>query len=99
MSQVDAGASALVRDLKDRGLLDDTLIVWMGEFGRTPRINSNAGRDHYAKAWTTMLQGRKQTDVEAMARRLHQEYPEQYADLADCRQEVLDMLQLAEALG
>ena len=57
MSQVDAGASALVRDLKDRGLLDETLIIWMGEFGRTPRINRNAGRDHYAKAWTTMLMG------------------------------------------
>ncbi|MCH8147302.1 MAG: DUF1501 domain-containing protein [Planctomycetes bacterium] len=57
MSQVDAGASALVRDLETRGLLEDTLIIWMGEFGRTPTINSNAGRDHYAKAWTTMLMG------------------------------------------
>ncbi len=57
MSQVDAGASALVRDLEERGLLDETLIIRMGEFGRTPRINSNAGRDHYAKAWTTLLMG------------------------------------------
>lgn len=57
MTQVDQGASALIRDLADRGLLADTLIVWMGEFGRTPRINRNAGRDHYAKAWSTMLIG------------------------------------------
>ena len=45
--------SALVSDLNERGLLDDTLIIWMGEFGRTPQINNNGGRDHYAKAWTT----------------------------------------------
>lgn len=57
MTQVDQGASALVRDLADLGLLDDTLIIWMGEFGRTPRINRNGGRDHYAKAWTTLLLG------------------------------------------
>ncbi len=57
MTQVDRGASALVRDLTDRGLLDDTLIIWMGEFGRTPRINRNGGRDHYAKAWSTLLLG------------------------------------------
>ena len=57
MTQVDQGASALVRDLADRGLLDDTLIIWMGEFGRTPRINRNGGRDHYAKAWSTLLLG------------------------------------------
>lgn len=57
MSQVDQGASALVRDLADRELLDETLIIWMGEFGRTPRINRNGGRDHYAKAWSTLLLG------------------------------------------
>ena len=57
MTQVDQGASALIRDLIDRGLLDDTLIIWMGEFGRTPRINRNAGRDHYAKAWSTRMIG------------------------------------------
>jgi uncharacterized protein (DUF1501 family) len=55
--QVDQGTSALIGDLHDRGLLDDTLIVWMGEFGRTPRINTYGGRDHYAKAWTTALFG------------------------------------------
>jgi hypothetical protein len=57
MSQVDAGMSALVRDLADRGLLDTTLVIWMGEFGRTPRINTTGGRDHYAKAWSTVLFG------------------------------------------
>lgn len=57
MTQVDQGVSALVEDLVDRGLLDDTLIVWMGEFGRTPHVNRNGGRDHYAKAWSTLLIG------------------------------------------
>jgi uncharacterized protein (DUF1501 family) len=57
MSQVDAGMSALVRDLADRGLLETTLIIWMGEFGRTPRVNTTGGRDHYAKAWSTVLFG------------------------------------------
>ena len=57
MTQVDLGMSALVRDLKDRGLLDSTLIIWMGEFGRTPQVNNVGGRDHYAKAWSTALFG------------------------------------------
>jgi uncharacterized protein (DUF1501 family) len=54
---LDAGWSALLDDLKDRGLLDSVLVVWMGEFGRTPRINSAAGRDHYPTAWATALAG------------------------------------------
>ena len=41
---------ALIRDLKDRGMLDSTLVVWMGEFGRTPNINPRGGRDHYPRA-------------------------------------------------
>jgi hypothetical protein len=57
MPQVDRGMSALVTDLAQRGMLDDTLLVWMGEFGRTPRINRNGGRDHYATAWTSVLLG------------------------------------------
>ena len=57
MSQVDEGTSALVGDLKERGLLDDTLVIWMGEFGRTPGINRNGGRDHYSRAWSTVLAG------------------------------------------
>ena len=46
-----------MNDLKERGLLDTTLIVWMGEFGRTPKINPQNGRDHFANAWRTVLAG------------------------------------------
>jgi hypothetical protein len=58
--QVDPAMSALVTDLRDRGLLDSTLVIWMGEFGRTPRINNRGalpGRDHYPRAWSTVLVG------------------------------------------
>jgi uncharacterized protein (DUF1501 family) len=54
---LDAGWSALMTDLRSRGLLDSTLIVWMGEFGRTPKINETAGRDHFPNAWSTVLAG------------------------------------------
>jgi uncharacterized protein (DUF1501 family) len=54
---LDAAWSTLMEDLKKCGLLDHTLVVWMGEFGRTPRINQQNGRDHYPKAWTTVLGG------------------------------------------
>jgi uncharacterized protein (DUF1501 family) len=47
----------LIEDLKDRSLLDSTLVIWMGEFGRTPRINNNGGRDHFGRAWSTVLMG------------------------------------------
>jgi hypothetical protein len=58
LSQVlDAGWATLVEDLKERGLLDSTLIVWMGEFGRTPTINADKGRDHFPGAWTAVLGG------------------------------------------
>ncbi|MBW3543150.1 MAG: DUF1501 domain-containing protein, partial [Planctomycetes bacterium] len=46
---LDQGIAALTQDLKQRGLLDDTVLVWMGEFGRTPRINQNVGRDHWGR--------------------------------------------------
>jgi hypothetical protein len=55
--QVDPGFAALVRDLKQRGMLGRTLIVWMGEFGRTPKINPNAGRDHFPKVFNVALAG------------------------------------------
>lgn len=55
--QIDQPAAALVRDLKSRGMLDDTLIIWMGEFGRTPKINGRGGRDHYPKAFNVALAG------------------------------------------
>lgn len=54
---LDQGMSALVEDLSLRGLLDDTVIIWMGEFGRTPRINGNAGRDHWARSWSVVVGG------------------------------------------
>src|SRR5439155_2095462 len=54
---VDQGTAALLTDLKVRGLLDDTLVIWMGEFGRTPRINLTAGRDHYPAAFNVALAG------------------------------------------
>jgi hypothetical protein len=54
---LDAGWATLLDDLKQRGLLDHTLLVWIGEFGRTPRINGDKGRDHYPKAWTAVLGG------------------------------------------
>ena len=47
----------LLQDLKDRGLLDTTLIVWMGEFGRNPRISKDAGRDHWPNCYTALLAG------------------------------------------
>jgi len=49
--------SALLDDLEERGLLQDTLVVWMGEIGRTPRINNRSGRDHYVRTWSAALAG------------------------------------------
>ena len=57
LPSVDQGMSALVADLHQRGRLEDTLVIWMGEFGRTPRINRNGGRDHYSAAWSSVLAG------------------------------------------
>jgi uncharacterized protein (DUF1501 family) len=58
LSQIlDPAWASLMEDLRSRGLLENTLIVWMGEFGRTPRINPQQGRDHYPNAWTTVLAG------------------------------------------
>lgn len=54
---LDQAMSALVEDLAQRELLANTVILWMGEFGRTPTINANAGRDHYARAWSVVLGG------------------------------------------
>ncbi len=54
---LDPAWAALMDDLKQRGLLDSTLIVWMGEFGRTPQINAQQGRDHFPNAWSTVLAG------------------------------------------
>ncbi len=54
---LDAGLSTLLRDLSQRGLLESTLVVVTGEFGRTPRINNNAGRDHWGPGFTVALAG------------------------------------------
>lgn len=53
----DQTLSTLVSDLKDRGLLDTTLLVWVGEFGRTPKISSNGGRDHWPACYNAVLAG------------------------------------------
>jgi len=50
----------LIRDLQARGMLDNTLVIWMGECGRTPRINARGaqpGRDHYPRAWSCVMAG------------------------------------------
>lgn len=57
MGVLDPAWSALLDDLRERNLLEDTLVVWMGEVGRTPYINNRAGRDHFIRAWTIVLAG------------------------------------------
>ena len=54
---LDRAMSALIEDLSERGMLEDTAVVWMGEFGRTPRINGNNGRDHWARSWSVVAGG------------------------------------------
>lgn len=58
-AQVDPAMTALLNDLRDRGRLDSTLVIWMGEFGRTPTLaeGNGDGRGHYARGWTTVLAG------------------------------------------
>jgi len=55
--ELDHVMAALIDDLKERGLLDSTLIITLAEFGRTPQINASLGRDHFASAWSTSLTG------------------------------------------
>jgi hypothetical protein len=57
LPELDRGMSALLEDLSQRGLLENTAVVWMGEFSRTPRINGNAGRDHWARSWSAVVGG------------------------------------------
>jgi RNA polymerase sigma factor (sigma-70 family) len=56
-SQLDAGMSTLLKDLNQKKLLESTVIVWMGEFGRTPRINQGGGRDHWVASFSAVLAG------------------------------------------
>jgi hypothetical protein len=55
--KVDQAVAALIDDLIDRGLFDGTLLIMMSEFGRTPRINGQVGRDHWPEAWSVMMAG------------------------------------------
>ena len=52
---LDRAIAALVEDLEDRGLYEKTLVVAMGEFGRTPRMNANAGRDHWGNTFSVLM--------------------------------------------
>ena len=54
---LDQALAGLTTDLEQRGMLKDTTIVWMGEFGRTPRINQDTGRDHWATSWSVVIGG------------------------------------------
>jgi hypothetical protein len=55
--RLDKGMGALVKDLVERGLWANTVLLWMGDFGRTPKINANAGRDHWARGWSVVVGG------------------------------------------
>ncbi len=55
--EVDPGMSSLIADLKQRGLLERTVVLWMGEFGRTPRVNARGGRDHYPRVFNAAIAG------------------------------------------
>ncbi|MGY8770444.1 MAG: DUF1501 domain-containing protein [Pirellulales bacterium] len=55
--ELDQGWATLMRELEEEGLLESTTILWMGEFGRTPNINNNTGRDHFPNAWSCVLGG------------------------------------------
>lgn len=57
LPHVDRGVSALLDDLEVRGLLDETLVVWFGDFGRTPKVNPTAGRDHWSTAGVALMAG------------------------------------------
>ena len=57
LTPVDQGLSTLIEDLDERGLLESTLVIAMGEFGRSPRINANAGRDHWPNCYSVVLAG------------------------------------------
>ena len=57
MQQLDQGVSALITDLHDRGLLETTLVLVLGEFGRTPKVNKDAGRDHWPHAMSVLMAG------------------------------------------
>jgi len=57
LPEFDRAFATLLEDLHQRGMLDSTLVIAMGEFGRTPKVNNDAGRDHHNKAWSIALAG------------------------------------------
>lgn len=57
LNLVDPAFAMLLKDLSERDLLDETIVLWLGEFGRTPRINNNDGRDHHTNGWATVVAG------------------------------------------
>src|SRR5262249_26465733 len=57
LPRLDRAYAALLQDLHQRGLLDNTLVVWFGDFGRTPRVNPSAGRDHWSTAGVACMGG------------------------------------------
>lgn len=57
LPKLDTGVAALIRDLKQRGTLDNTMVIVLGEFGRTPKINKDAGRDHWSFAMSVLMAG------------------------------------------
>ena len=87
MPMTDQTLPTLLEDLSTRNMLDDTLVVWMGEFGRTPKINENQSRDHWPQCYTVLLAGGGvkggfaygKSDAQAM---YPDEYPVKPEDLA-----------------
>jgi uncharacterized protein (DUF1501 family) len=57
LPQTDAALSSLLEDLSERGLLESTLVVWMGEFGRSPKVDKGGGRDHWPDCYSVFLAG------------------------------------------
>src|SRR3569833_1665883 len=57
LPELDSGFSTLLTDLKDRGMHDEVMVIWMGEFGRTPKVNMTGGRDHWPKVMSVVMAG------------------------------------------
>ncbi len=57
LDMVDPAYAMLLKDLSERDLLDETIVLWLGEFGRTPKINENDGRDHHTNGWSAVVAG------------------------------------------
>jgi uncharacterized protein (DUF1501 family) len=57
LPETDNALASLLEDLRDRGLLESTLVIWMGEFGRSPRVDKSGGRDHWPDVYSLMMAG------------------------------------------